>query len=152
MDSPSQGRTTRAGPLPSTTHMRLAEFEGAIGQASKKEGWASVDDATQRRKMQNKLAQRRFREKVKELSKSPKTQQPKANADVESSSSGLPWGGISFRSQLNASSKPDHEFVGIPPNDDSKYACESCIMGHRTSSCNHKGIYNTILEKNFHPA
>jgi hypothetical protein len=152
MDSPNQGRTTRAGPLPSTTPMRLAEFKGAIGQASKKEGWASVDDATQRRKMQNKLAQRRFREKVKELNKSPETQQPEASADVGSSPSGLPWGSISFGSQPNASGKPDREFVGIPPNDDSKYACESCIMGHRTSSCNHKGIYYIVFEKNLHPA
>ncbi|KAF2644195.1 hypothetical protein P280DRAFT_356744, partial [Massarina eburnea CBS 473.64] len=72
--------------------------------------WTEVQDPSERRKIQNKLAQRRFREKTREqkeeAGREMENQQRAGNAyaspepgDIDQSRelSGLPWGGISMK-------------------------------------------------------
>lgn len=79
------------------------------------EEWSEVDDPNERRKIQNKLAQRRFRDKVREQKEdaereadnqrragssyaSPEPGEIEQNHDL----SGLPWGGISMKHIVEA--------------------------------------------------
>ncbi|OAG00381.1 uncharacterized protein CC84DRAFT_1180402 [Paraphaeosphaeria sporulosa] len=77
---------------------------------SKPDEWSEVKDPNERRKIQNKLAQRRFRDKVREQKEeaerevenqrragssyaAPDPENIEQNRDL----SGLPWGGISMK-------------------------------------------------------
>jgi len=82
---------------------------------SKSDEWSDVKDPNERRKIQNKLAQRRFRDKVKE-------QKEESDREIENRKragsayaspepdeietgrqlSGLPWGGISMKHVVEA--------------------------------------------------
>ncbi|KAJ4344568.1 uncharacterized protein N0V89_012312 [Didymosphaeria variabile] len=77
---------------------------------SKSDEWSEVKDPNERRKIQNKLAQRRFRDKVREQKEEAEREvenQRRAgsayaspdpdNVDQSRDLSGLPWGGISMR-------------------------------------------------------
>ncbi|KAH4990660.1 hypothetical protein HBI71_115930 [Parastagonospora nodorum] len=77
---------------------------------TKSDEWSEVKDPSERRKIQNKLAQRRFRDKAKEQreesDREAENQRRASSAyaspepeDIENSHtlSGLPWGGISMR-------------------------------------------------------
>ncbi|OAL49219.1 hypothetical protein IQ07DRAFT_512719 [Pyrenochaeta sp. DS3sAY3a] len=72
--------------------------------------WSEVKDPGERRKIQNKLAQRRFRDKVKEQKEDTEREvenQRRAGSsyatiepetmDTSQNLSGLPWGGISMK-------------------------------------------------------
>ncbi|OCL11354.1 hypothetical protein AOQ84DRAFT_287451 [Glonium stellatum] len=82
------------------------------GESSRPKGdeWSEVKDPGERRKIQNKLAQRRFREKVREQKEETEREvenQKRAGSSYASPEpgdldpgrelSGLPWGGISMR-------------------------------------------------------
>ncbi|KAF2740412.1 hypothetical protein EJ04DRAFT_531052 [Polyplosphaeria fusca] len=77
---------------------------------SKSDEWTEVKDPNERRKIQNKLAQRRFRDKVREQKEDTEREvenQRRAGGSYASPEpgdidqgrdlSGLPWGGISMR-------------------------------------------------------
>lgn len=77
---------------------------------TRSEEWSEVKDPNERRKIQNKLAQRRFRDKVREQKEeterdlenqrragSSYTSPEAAEMDQGQNLSGLPWGGISMR-------------------------------------------------------
>lgn len=83
---------------------------GKESSRSKSEEWSEVKDPNERRKIQNKLAQRRFRDKVREQKEDAEREvenQRRAGSsyaspepgDMEQSQelSGLPWGGISMK-------------------------------------------------------
>ncbi|KAK3197178.1 hypothetical protein GRF29_1536g891187 [Pseudopithomyces chartarum] len=83
---------------------------GRDQSASKSDEWSEVKDPNERRKIQNKLAQRRFRDKVKEQKEEAEREvenQRRAgssyaspnpyNIDQRRDLSGLPWGGISMK-------------------------------------------------------
>lgn len=87
------------------------------GEASQAKGdeWSEVKDPSERRKIQNKLAQRRFREKVREQKEETEREvenQKRAGSSYASPEpgdldpgrelSGLPWGGISMRHIVEA--------------------------------------------------
>ncbi|KAF2842987.1 hypothetical protein M501DRAFT_924581 [Patellaria atrata CBS 101060] len=89
---------------PSNSH------EGEDPQSHQGDNWASVTDPNERRKIQNKLAQRKFRAKAKEQKEEAvrevENQQRAGSAyaspnpsELESRGelSGLPWGGVSMR-------------------------------------------------------
>ncbi|KAL6706910.1 hypothetical protein ACN47E_005053 [Coniothyrium glycines] len=77
---------------------------------TRSDDWSDVTDPNERRKIQNKLAQRRFRDKVKEQREETQldlqnrqraggsyaTPEPEA-IDTNRTLSGLPWGGISMK-------------------------------------------------------
>lgn len=80
------------------------------GGRSKSDEWSEVKDPGERRKIQNKLAQRRFRDKVREQKEdteremenqrragSSYTSPEPGDMDQGSELSGLPWGGLSMR-------------------------------------------------------
>ncbi|KAF2255415.1 hypothetical protein BU26DRAFT_155733 [Trematosphaeria pertusa] len=103
--SGQQSRSSRGG----------SSTPGREPSRSKADEWSEVKDPNERRKIQNKLAQRRFRDKVRE-------QKEEAERDVENQRragssyaspdpgdidqgrdlSGLPWGGISMRHIVEA--------------------------------------------------
>ncbi|KAH8726326.1 hypothetical protein GQ44DRAFT_614094 [Phaeosphaeriaceae sp. PMI808] len=77
---------------------------------AKSDEWSDIKDPNERRKIQNKLAQRRFRDKVKEQKEENEREvenQRRAGSayaspepdEIETSQilSGLPWGGISMK-------------------------------------------------------
>ncbi|KAF2831944.1 hypothetical protein CC86DRAFT_83543 [Ophiobolus disseminans] len=77
---------------------------------TKSDEWSEVKDPNERRKIQNKLAQRRFRDKVKEqkeeTDREVENQRRAGSAyaspepdeiDTGQNLSGLPWGGISMK-------------------------------------------------------
>ncbi|KAF1943651.1 hypothetical protein EJ02DRAFT_443170 [Clathrospora elynae] len=98
----------------STQHSASSKNEwSAIGRESpgaKSDDWSDVNDPGERRKIQNKLAQRRFRDKIKEqkeetgrevenqrrAGRSYASPEPEA-LDTSQTLSGLPWGGISMK-------------------------------------------------------
>ncbi|RII10275.1 hypothetical protein CUC08_Gglean006265 [Alternaria sp. MG1] len=77
---------------------------------ARSDDWSDVKDPSERRKIQNKLAQRRFRDKIKEQKEETErnaenqrragssyaSPEPE-NIDTSQSLSGLPWGGISMK-------------------------------------------------------
>ncbi|CAN9100040.1 hypothetical protein CC77DRAFT_1060880 [Alternaria alternata] len=77
---------------------------------ARSDDWSDVKDPSERRKIQNKLAQRRFRDKIKEQKEETErnaenqrragssyaSPEPE-NIDASQSLSGLPWGGISMK-------------------------------------------------------
>ncbi|KAF2474607.1 uncharacterized protein BDR25DRAFT_214710 [Lindgomyces ingoldianus] len=82
---------------------------------SKADEWSEIKDPSERRKIQNKLAQRRFRDKVREQKEETEREvenQRRAGSSYASPEpgdldpgrdlSGLPWGGISMRHIVEA--------------------------------------------------
>ncbi|ORY11243.1 hypothetical protein BCR34DRAFT_588060 [Clohesyomyces aquaticus] len=82
---------------------------------AKGDEWSDVKDPSERRKIQNKLAQRRFRDKVREAKEETEREvenlrragssyaSPEArDLDQGQDLSGLPWGGISMRHIVEA--------------------------------------------------
>lgn len=82
---------------------------------AKSDEWSEIQDPSERRKIQNKLAQRRFRDKVKEQKEETEREvenQRQAGSSYASPEpgdiaqgqdlSGLPWGGISMRHIVEA--------------------------------------------------
>ncbi|PSN60366.1 hypothetical protein BS50DRAFT_604677 [Corynespora cassiicola Philippines] len=83
---------------------------GTDTSRSRSDEWSDVKDPSERRKIQNKLAQRRFRDKVREQKEETEREmenQRRAGSSYASPEpgdidqgrelSGLPWGGISMR-------------------------------------------------------
>lgn len=82
----------------------------ADASRSRSDEWSEVKDPNERRKIQNKLAQRRFRDKVREQKEeteremenqrqagSSYTSPEPSEIDQGSELSGLPWGSLSMR-------------------------------------------------------
>ncbi|EOA80907.1 uncharacterized protein SETTUDRAFT_100801 [Exserohilum turcica Et28A] len=83
---------------------------GEQASEANKDDWADVSDPSERRKIQNKLAQRRFRDRIKEQREEAERElenirraggsyappEPES-IDTSQTLSGLPWGGISMR-------------------------------------------------------
>ncbi|KAF1996079.1 hypothetical protein P154DRAFT_444076 [Amniculicola lignicola CBS 123094] len=83
---------------------------GRDSSKGRSDEWAGIQDPGERRKIQNKLAQRRFRDKVREQKEeterevenqrragSSYTAPEPGEIDQNRDLSGLPWGGISMR-------------------------------------------------------
>ncbi|KAF2280948.1 uncharacterized protein EI97DRAFT_454175 [Westerdykella ornata] len=101
------GPQSRSSPSGSTT----SAPSGRNASTNRAEEWSGVEDPSERRKIQNKLAQRRFREKIREQKeeseREAENQRRAGNAyatpepgDIDTGSnelSGLPWGGVSMR-------------------------------------------------------
>ncbi|KAF2185045.1 hypothetical protein K469DRAFT_169448 [Zopfia rhizophila CBS 207.26] len=88
---------------------------GRDSSKPKSDEWSDVKDPSERRKIQNKLAQRRFRDKVREQKEETEREvenQRRAGSSYASPGpgdidpgqdlSGLPWGGISMRHIVEA--------------------------------------------------
>ncbi|KAF1845947.1 uncharacterized protein K460DRAFT_282787 [Cucurbitaria berberidis CBS 394.84] len=79
-------------------------------RSTKSDEWSDIKDPSERRKIQNKLAQRRFRDKVKEQKEEAEREEENRRRagssyaspepetmDNNQTLSGLPWGGISMK-------------------------------------------------------
>ncbi|KAF1920143.1 hypothetical protein BDU57DRAFT_436084, partial [Ampelomyces quisqualis] len=98
----SMQQSTPSGDIPSASSKDLPR--------TKLDEWSEIKDPNERRKIQNKLAQRRFRDKAKEQKEESKQEaenQRRAGSayvspqpeeiDTNENLSGLPWGGISMK-------------------------------------------------------
>ncbi|KAI8935671.1 hypothetical protein NX059_007195 [Plenodomus lindquistii] len=102
------------------------EHRGSTGRTisrAEADQWSHVIDPNERRKIQNKLAQRRFRDKTKEHQEETERQaenqrnagnsymSPKPEAiDTNDSLSGLPWGGINMRYIIETGRRREQHF------------------------------------------
>jgi hypothetical protein len=121
--------------------------QGRRGDASKdsskgkSDEWSEVKDPNERRKIQNKLAQRRFRDKVKEQKEETEREmdnQRRAGSayaspepgdlDSRRELSGLPWGGISMK-HIVETGKTKEQNSQRSSREDSVYAAASGTGG-----------------------
>ncbi|KAF2265615.1 hypothetical protein CC78DRAFT_543144 [Lojkania enalia] len=99
----------------STSSRSGSSAPGRDSSKPKSDEWSDIKDPGERRKIQNKLAQRRFRDKVREQKEETEremenqrragnsyaTPEP-SDLDQSRELSGLPWGGISMRHVVEA--------------------------------------------------
>ncbi|KAF2710487.1 hypothetical protein K504DRAFT_263558 [Pleomassaria siparia CBS 279.74] len=126
----------------SSPHLQ-ASGQASRGQSSasgrdssngKSEEWSDINDPNERRKIQNKLAQRRFRDKIKEQKEETEREaenQRRAGSSYASPEpreidqrhelSGLPWGGLSMR-HIVESGKSKEQRSQRSSGEDSAYA------------------------------
>ncbi|KAF1838700.1 hypothetical protein BDW02DRAFT_488596 [Decorospora gaudefroyi] len=103
-------RDPRTGFQQSTPSKETYLARGRESPEANADDWSNAQSSTERRKIQNKLAQRRFREKIKDQREETEREvenQRKAGSsyaspepesiDTSQTLSGLPWGGISMK-------------------------------------------------------
>ncbi|KAF2112449.1 hypothetical protein BDV96DRAFT_497837 [Lophiotrema nucula] len=132
-NSEQQTRSSRGGSASSSA--------GREQTKAKADEWAEVQDPGERRKIQNKLAQRRFRDKVREQKEETEREvenQRRAGSayaspepsDLDSGRdlSGLPWGGLSMR-HIVESGKSKEQNSQRSSRENSVYAAASRTGG-----------------------
>ncbi|KAF1971497.1 hypothetical protein BU23DRAFT_581611 [Bimuria novae-zelandiae CBS 107.79] len=137
-----------------------SSLSGRDQSRPKSDEWSEVTDPNERRKIQNKLAQRRFRDKVrgqKEEAEREVENQRRAGSSYTSPDpdhidhnrelSGLPWGGISMRHIVETGRTREEEKSQRSSRESSVYAAAS-----RTGGSSRVGLHLTDQFARGYPA